>query len=103
MMWARTQFLGCAGALMYDGFLVTCYYHPKGNVIGKPIFLRGDSNNDVCSKCSVLRPSCSRTLTGLCGLDDEYILQSKAESIGCDSITIIILTIYFPFLKYLLM
>lgn len=79
MMWAKTQFIGCAGARMFDGFLVTCYYHPSGNRIGKPVFKRGKDENDACTECSELRSSCSRTLTGLCGLDDEYILRSKAE------------------------
>lgn len=68
MMWARSQFIGCSGAKMFDGFYVTCYYHPSGNRIGMPVFEKGESEKDVCTTCTESRSSCSKFLTGLCGL-----------------------------------
>lgn len=62
-MWATTEFVGCAAAKMYDGYLVVCNYHPKGNLINEPVFKIGPT----CSKCSQDRSSCSKLFHGLCG------------------------------------
>lgn len=86
MMWARSEFFGCAGARMFDGFLVTCYYHPSGNRQGESVFEQSTNENDVCTECPEWRASCSRVLTGLCGLDDEYILQSSGNILDVHAI-----------------
>lgn len=73
MIWADAEFIGCAGALMFDGFLATCYYHPKGNIPNEAVFMRGLSEEEICSNCEDNRSSCSRILTGLCGLGNVFI------------------------------
>lgn len=47
MMWGNAKFIGCAAARVGDGYFFTCYYYPKGNIIGSPVFTFGDP----CSKC----------------------------------------------------
>lgn len=94
-MWATSQFVGCAGARMFGGFLVTCYYHPRGNQIGESVFEQGKDEYDACTECSELRSSCSRILTGLCGLDDEYILQNSARTADIHVIFYMTLPVFF--------
>ncbi|XP_049276684.1 venom allergen 5-like isoform X2 [Anopheles funestus] len=69
LIWARTQFVGCGAANMYGGHLIVCYYHPKGNIIGQPIYTVGRS---ACTGCPQERASCSHVFRGLCGIDDKH-------------------------------
>lgn len=68
LAWAKVQFLGCAAARLGKGLLATCYYWPKGNIIGEPVFIRGKDGQSICTQCEKKRNSCSLVLTGLCGL-----------------------------------
>ena len=47
MMWGNAKFIGCGAARNGDGYFFTCYYYPKGNIIGSPVFTIGDP----CTKC----------------------------------------------------
>uniref|UniRef100_A0A182VZV5 SCP domain-containing protein n=1 Tax=Anopheles minimus TaxID=112268 RepID=A0A182VZV5_9DIPT len=65
LIWARTQFVGCGAASMYGGHLIVCYYHPKGNIIGQPVYTVG---RGACTGCPQERASCSHVFRGLCGI-----------------------------------
>ncbi|XP_055846630.1 GLIPR1-like protein 1 [Episyrphus balteatus] len=67
MIWPSVEFIGCAAAKMFEGYMVTCYYHPS---ISKNwnVFSHGKG----CTKCSRERLTCSRDFTKLCGLDVPY-------------------------------
>uniref|UniRef100_A0A182MMZ0 SCP domain-containing protein n=1 Tax=Anopheles culicifacies TaxID=139723 RepID=A0A182MMZ0_9DIPT len=65
LIWARTQFVGCGAASMYGGHLIVCYYHPKGNIIGQPVYKVG---RGACTGCPQERASCSHVFRGLCGI-----------------------------------
>uniref|UniRef100_A0A182SCN4 SCP domain-containing protein n=1 Tax=Anopheles maculatus TaxID=74869 RepID=A0A182SCN4_9DIPT len=59
LVWARTQFVGCGAASMYGGHLIVCYYYPKGNIIGQPVYTVGRS---ACTGCPQERASCSHMI-----------------------------------------
>ncbi|EAL40858.2 AGAP002703-PA [Anopheles gambiae str. PEST] len=65
LIWARTQFVGCGAASMYGGHLIVCYYHPRGNVIGQPVYTVG---RRACTGCPQERAACSHVFRGLCGI-----------------------------------
>uniref|UniRef100_A0A182Y416 SCP domain-containing protein n=1 Tax=Anopheles stephensi TaxID=30069 RepID=A0A182Y416_ANOST len=65
LVWARTQFVGCGAATMYGGHLIVCYYYPKGNIIGQPVYSVG---RGACTGCPQERASCSHVFRGLCGI-----------------------------------
>ncbi|XP_041760517.1 scoloptoxin SSD346-like isoform X2 [Anopheles merus] len=69
LIWARTQFVGCGAASMYGGHLIVCYYHPRGNVIGQPVYTVG---RRACTGCPQERAACSHVFRGLCGIDDKH-------------------------------
>ncbi|XP_040175917.1 venom allergen 5-like [Anopheles arabiensis] len=69
LIWARTQFVGCGAASMYGGHLIVCYYHPRGNVVGQPVYTVG---RRACTGCPQERAACSHVFRGLCGIDDKH-------------------------------
>ncbi|XP_053667450.1 venom allergen 5-like [Anopheles marshallii] len=69
LIWARTEFVGCGAATMYGGHLIVCYYYPRGNIIGQPVYTVG---RGACTGCPQERASCSHVFRGLCGIDDKH-------------------------------
>ncbi|XP_053679749.1 venom allergen 5-like [Anopheles nili] len=74
LVWARTQFVGCGAASMYGGYLVVCYYYPKGNIVGQQVFTVG---RRPCIGCPQERASCSHVFRGLCGIDINLQRQTQ--------------------------
>ncbi|XP_058061929.1 venom allergen 5-like [Anopheles bellator] len=69
LVWATTQFVGCGAAEMFGGHLVVCYYYPRGNIPGQPVYRVG---HRPCIDCPEERASCSHVFRGLCGIDDRH-------------------------------
>ncbi|XP_050090812.1 venom allergen 5-like [Anopheles aquasalis] len=77
LIWAKSEFVGCGAAQMYGGHLVVCYYHPKGNIPGQPVYRVG---HRPCTGCPQERSSCSHVFRGLCGIDDRHSASTRPST-----------------------
>lgn len=58
------KWIGLSICRVFDGFIMVCNYHPKGNIPNQ----HGMNFGTPCSTCSMDRPTCSRIYKSLCGI-----------------------------------
>lgn len=88
VMMPKLEFIGCAGAIMFNGIFVVCYYYPpvKKKLSAQLTFLK---HNQTCV-CPKNRLICSLLFNMLCGKD----IESSATTIELNALNILLI-IYF--------
>ncbi|TDG40207.1 hypothetical protein AWZ03_013371 [Drosophila navojoa] len=85
VMLPKLEFIGCAGAIMFKGLFVVCYYYPpaKKRLSEQLTFLK---RNETCV-CPNNRLVCSKLFNRLCGKD----IESSATTIEFSALNIILI------------
>uniref|UniRef100_A0A0K0FIA9 CAP domain-containing protein (inferred by orthology to a C. elegans protein) n=1 Tax=Strongyloides venezuelensis TaxID=75913 RepID=A0A0K0FIA9_STRVS len=68
MAWENTTKIGCAVKTCDTVTLFICHYHPRGNIVGKPVYKTESScYNDT--DCKIFNEGFCNNITGLCQKD----------------------------------
>uniref|UniRef100_A0AAG5CYK2 SCP domain-containing protein n=1 Tax=Anopheles atroparvus TaxID=41427 RepID=A0AAG5CYK2_ANOAO len=80
---------------MHGGYLVVCYYYPRGNILGQPVYSVGST---PCTGCPQERASCSHVFRGLCGIDDRHSAAYRSNPRSKLMVTLMMLVVaYYTF------